>query len=142
MLSRKQGAGCFPRGADARERFTGLTLFLPSSGLQRDPCIAMEEPYTHSNHITALLLRGKVAQRGMSSGTVGKLGSLGYSALRERKGVSGDREQKEGGKEGREGRRKWGKDKMFLTLRKQKHLCYLACLALWKTLLWGRLISV
>lgn len=34
-------------------------------------------------------------------GGVGKLGSLGYSALRERKGVSGDREQKEGGKEGR-----------------------------------------
>lgn len=56
MLSRKQGAGCFPRGADARERFTGLALFLPSSGLQKDPCIATEEPYTHSNHITALLL--------------------------------------------------------------------------------------
>lgn len=68
----------------------------------------MEELYTHSNHITALVLRGKVAQRGLSNGTVGKLGSLGYSALRERKGVSRDREQKEGGKEGWGGKEEVG----------------------------------
>lgn len=118
VLSRKQGARCFPSGADARERLTGLTPCLSSLGLQKDPCIVM------GNHTTTLFLHGKVGQHETSKAVmVGKLGSLGYSALRERKGVWGDREQREGKKEGWEGRREWGMDKMFLTLCKQKHLC-------------------
>lgn len=56
---------------------------------------------------------------------IGKLGSLGYSALRERMGGGveeiGNRGREK--KRDRKGRREWGKDKMFLTLCKQKHLC-------------------